>query len=551
MIGVNSLRRITAPRLIFIVALFWMLLANAALISNIVRVYPPDQGNLLFLAGLFLVFLTANVLLLSLICWPWVQKPLLVILLVLSAAAAYFMDTYNVIIDQTMLLNAVSTDRAEAGDLLSAVFFGYLLLLGLLPALWVSWVNIPWRGLWPELKGRLLLLGPLLLASAAVIGLQSDYYASFAREHKALRFYANPTYYLYSLEKFVAGASDANLGPVAAVGEDAHIPEIDIDRELIIVVVGETARADRFSLNGYGRETNPELKKQDVVSFTNVWSCGTSTAVSVPCMFSLATAKDYSNKDIKTRENLLDVLTHADVNVVWLDNNSDSKGVAVRSEYRNFRSREVNPVCDSECRDTGMLTAIADYVEQHPEGDILIVLHSMGNHGPAYYKRYPSDFETFTPVCRTNQLEDCSQTEIDNAYDNAIRYTDHFLSETIELLKEFDDRFETAMLYVSDHGESLGEYGTYLHGLPMMVAPDVQKHVPMVLWLGKHFDISQEGRASLAAARNLSLSHDNLFHTVLGLMEIQSEVYDPALDLLNISGGRPANFRYDKDHDQP
>ena len=297
--------------------------------------------------------------------------------------------------------------------------------------------------------------------------------------------------------------------------------------------MGETARADRFSLNGYSKETNPQLKKENIVNFTNFWSCGTSTATSVPCMFSKFTASEYNKEKIHSTGNVLDVLNHAGVNVLWLDNNSDSKGVAERVQYQSYKSPDINTICDPECRDVGMLVDIQTYINEHPQGDIMIVLHQMGNHGPAYYKRYPPAFEKFKPACKTNQLEDCSKEELDNAYDNAILYTDFFLSKVIALLKQNSSGFESAMFYVSDHGESLGENGLYLHGLPNIIAPDTQRHVPAIFWIDDNYN--EIDTKQLKNKQNIQFSHDNVFHTILGFMEVESSVYDKTLDILHNS----------------
>jgi lipid A ethanolaminephosphotransferase len=369
-----------------------------------------------------------------------------------------------------------------------------------------------------------------LVIIVAIIPAFGKFYGSFFREHKTVRFYANPSYYLYSAVEYLSDIFHRPNGAVAAIGTDARIPPTDQDRELIIVVVGEAARADRFSLNGYARETNPLLKQEDVISFTNVHSCGTSTAVSVPCMFSVFGHGRFTSNNAISSENLLDVLTHAGVHVLWRDNNSDSKGVAVRVPYQNFKQDNTNTICDVECRDEGMLVGLQDYVNSEPGGDIVIVLHQMGNHGPAYYKRYPKAFEKFTPVCASVELEQCSLEEISNAYDNAILYTDYFLSKVIAFLKHNDDHFETAMVYVSDHGESLGENGLYLHGLPYALAPEAQTHVPAILWFGRNYHVD---RAELRQHVSHPYTHDNIFHTVLGLMEIQSSVYKRDLDLVH------------------
>ncbi|OYZ62107.1 MAG: hypothetical protein B7Y17_04410 [Sulfuricurvum sp. 24-42-5] len=185
---------------------------------------------------------------------------------------------------------------------------------------------------------------------------------------------------------------------------------------------------------------------------------------------------------------------------------------------------------DGECRDEGMLVGLQEYIDAHPKGEIVIVLHQMGNHGPAYYKRYPKSFEKFSPVCKSNQLEQCTQSQITNAYDNAILYTDYFLSKVIGLLKANDEKFATAMFYVSDHGESLGENGLYLHGFPYAIAPEAQKHVPAVMWFGKQYEIKKE-----IVKRNASkaYNHDFLYHTMLGMLEVNTSIYRPELDILH------------------
>ena len=259
-------------------------------------------------------------------------------------------------------------------------------------------------------------------------------------------------------------------------------------------------------------------------------SCGTSTAVSTPCMFSIFGRERYGDHKTHTTENLLDVLQHAGTHVLWRDNNSDSKGVALNVRYENFKTAKNNPMCDVECRDEGMLSGLQEYITAQKSGDLLIVLHQMGNHGPAYYKRYPASFERFKPVCKTSELENCTREQISNTYDNAILYTDYFLSKVIGLLKNNSAGFETALVYMSDHGESLGENGLYLHGLPYFVAPDTQKHIGAVMWFGDGFKIDKK---ALRAKSAKAYSHDHLFHTILGLMEVDTMVYDKTKDIIH------------------
>lgn len=469
------MKTITSTKLIILVSVFLILFYNFAFFSNVSDAYPVNTSNLGFILSLAFFFGSITAILLSLGCYRHSIKPVLIIVLMLSSATSYFMDSYNTVFDSIMIDNIIQTNMAEASDLFSVHYLLYMIFLGVVPSVIIYKIKIRYARRSKETLAKVTLIASSVAIAIMSIALFSSYYASFFREHKSLRYYTNPSYYIYSTGKYISTlvASATTPGVLTQIGEDAMIPASDEHRELIVLVIGETARADRFSLNGYARKTNPLLEQKNVISFTNFWSCGTSTAYSLPCIFSGDDQAQFDITRASNTENALDVLHESGVNVLWLDNNSDSKGVALRVPYESYKSPDNNPVCDPECRDVGMLTHLQSYIDEHPKGDIFIVLHQMGNHGPAYYKRYPKEFEVFKPVCKTNQLENCSNIEINNAYDNAILYTDYFLSKTIELLENNENYFEASMFYVSDHGESLGENGIYLHGLPNMIAPDV------------------------------------------------------------------------------
>ncbi|MDR2195674.1 MAG: phosphoethanolamine--lipid A transferase, partial [Gallionellaceae bacterium] len=484
------LRQLVSPtlsvtRLILISAFFFTVFYNLAFFRNSHEIYGVSPGGWAFLGSLAVFLFAVTALLLSLLCFRYTTKPVLIFLALGAAAANYFMYRFNIVVDTTMLTNMAKTDTREVADLMSVGFVVQFLLLGVLPAILILRTNIQWQRTGIEIKSRLKLIGGALLLMVLCLAPFTSYYTSFAREHKLLRYYANPVTFVYSGIKFLKGTVAEPSGPRQALGRDARIPAEDVDRELIILVVGEAARADHFSLNGYARDTNPLLARENVISYSDVTSCGTATAYSVPCMFSLIPRENFDLDTAKRRENVLDVLTHAGVQVLWRDNNSDSKGVAAGVTFEDFRDPKLNPVCDVECRDIGMLSGLDDYIAAHPTGDIVIVLHQMGNHGPAYYKRYPKEFEVFTPACQSAELANCTDAEIINAYDNALRYTDYFLAEVIAFLRRHDDRFETAMLYMADHGESLGENGIYLHGLPWLMAPKAQKNPGGIFWFGE------------------------------------------------------------------
>ena len=152
--------------------------------------------------------------------------------------------------------------------------------------------------------------------------------------------------------------------------------------------------------------------------------------------------------------------------------------------------------------------------------DTLILLHQMGNHGPAYYKRYPKEFEEYKPVCMTNELAKCDDQSVINAYDNAIRYTDYFLNNVINTLKKYEQDYDVVMVYISDHGESLGENNIYLHGMPYAIAPDAQKQVPVIIWSPTSNNID---KSSLISTIDQPVSHDFITPTLLNFFGITTD----------------------------
>ena len=516
----NALK--TQTQTIFLVAVFIMLTGNWAMFSRILEVYPANvNNNVPFLVSLTLFFSCLTCLFLLAVCHGRLTRWLLAFFLIAASLAAYYMDAFGVIVDVTMLDNIAQTNPQEFAGLVTPTFVFRVIIFGLLPALLVLKYTPKANKIWPELKSRLIAAGLLLLLLILVVLPYTAGYTSFIREHRVTRFYANPTYFTYSAIKYVQEMLTPPLSKIITkTAQDAVNIGTSKHHELIIMVVGETARADRFSLNGYHKETNPLLAKENIISFSNVSSCGTSTGVSVPCMFSVFGREEYDKDKALTTENALEVLFENHVQILWRDNNSDSKGVATRLKYENFKTPTLNPVCDKECRDIGMLSGLDKYIAARKNKDILIVLHQMGNHGPEYYRRYPDAFAKFKPMCMTGELKDCSQEEIDNSYDNAILYTDYFLSEVIQFLKKYDGSHETAMLYVSDHGESLGENGWYLHAAPYAIAPKEQTHVPAILWMGKHFDYSID---QAKPYKDYALSHDDVFCSLLVAFELQTK----------------------------
>ncbi len=506
-------------RLILLVSVFITATGNFTLFHRLTEIYPWIE-KWPFVIALMGFFTFSTMLFFIWTCFGKFSKWVLVTFLIASAFTAYYMDQFGVVIDRDMIGNIIETNPQEIAGLVSIKLVIRVLIFGILPSILIFKFAPKSTSFGNGLKVRLR-LGALLIVFCilSILPFTADF-ASFVREHKITRMYANPLGFTYSLVSY--GKAQLNRQPVYVVkhtAEDAkklfHIG----NKKLIILVVGETARADRFSLNGYSRETNPELEKLNVVSFKNVTSCGTATKVSLPCMFSNLGRANYDEDQAFQQENVLDVLAEYGVQVLWRDNNSDSKGVATRIPYQNFKSPTLNPVCDTECRDIGMLNGLDQYIKAREGKDILIVLHQMGNHGPEYYRRYPENFRRFQPMCMTGELGDCTKQEVDNAYDNAILYTDYFLANVIKFLKQYDEKYSTAMLYVADHGESLGERGIYLHAAPYVIAPKAQKHIPVIIWTGKHFDYQLD---DIIPWQDYLLSQDDLFCTLLIANDIYS-----------------------------
>ena len=506
------------------------------------------------LLGFGLIVMAATTVLLSLLVWPRWRKPVGVLLLLVAVANSYFMHTYGVVIDPTMMANTVQTDVREVRDLLSWSLLAALALGVVLPGWW--W----WRQPVQQLPTRRLLGWQLGLAGLALVLMLVVIWASFQdlastmRNHKSLRYMLNPFNTIYASTRLVVGQTAQVRLPLQPIGQDAALARTSGAGEaapLIVLVVGETVRAANFGLGGYERDSTPQLRQLqgsgELAYFSNVTSCGTNTQVSVPCMFSYLGREANAKNDIPY-ENLLDVLQRAGMQVLWLDNQSGCKGVCDRIPNASTRELKDPVLCpDGECFDDILLRVLPERLAQLEKAvasgpgspGTVVVLHQMGNHGPAYYKRTPNDMKVYQPECRSNVLQDCPPQDIVNAYDNAVRYTDHLVSQTVRWLKS--QPRPTAMLYVSDHGESLGEKGLYLHGMPFMMAPKEQTHVPMALWLSKPMQ-SKLGWDGACWKKQVAeaVSHDHYFHSVLTLAQVKTRMHKPELDVFSACASRPA-----------
>lgn len=536
----------------FLTALYLLVFANKTFWTKASLYLSGAPGPLIALALGVLALLTAIT---SIAAFRPVFKPVLFLLIAIAGGASWFIDSLGVLIDTEMVRNVIETTPDEAGDLLTAGFMWRMVLGVLLPCLLIARLRVRFPSARRTAAWNAGIVFGCLVTAALVAGIYYKPFSAIVRNNRDLVKTLNPVTPLVSTIKVALASGNEARIVAKPLGTDASVSTAangQTKPRVAIIVVGETARGASFSLGGYARETNPLLKQQDVIYFPNVSSCGTATVVSLPCMFSDLKRSGYTREAGMARETVVDVLQRAGLDVTWLENNTGSKGVADRVRFIDIYNSTDPRFCeDGTCDDAIAFEKIDEWLNSVKE-DSVLVFHQLGNHGPAYYKRYPAQFRKFLPECTTTELSKCQDQEIVNAYDNAILYTDYILSGIIDRLKAKRDRLATGMLYVSDHGESLGENGLYLHGTPYFMAPDEQTRVPMLTWLDPDFASGMGvDTACLRQERSKELSHDNLFSSLLGMMNVSTSVYNAGLDMFAAcrSGPKPIPKSVDSAND--
>ncbi len=480
---------------------------------------PLSFASVLTLLTLFVLvmLLTVLVMFMFALVSQRLLKPLAMLIVFCNAFALYFIQTYQAVLDKAMMGNVFNTNTSEASSYLSFSFLWHVLLFGVLPAWLISRVTI-------KHVSRLRTIAALLLSFIVGIGWlygNAQSWLWIDKHGRQLGGMILPWSYVinatrYQTEKAMQ-SRELELLPAAHLTTQ--------DKTVVVLVIGESARAADFSLYGYARDTNPMLEKAGVTAIRNAHSCSTYTTASLQCMLSHV---DTSNSLFHSFEALPSYLQRSGIDTIWLTRNWGEPPLKVNTYLRDtdIRSSCTGPHCDY---DEVLLTGLQQRIADTSSDKVFVVLHQSGSHGPDYYNHYPADGETFKPVCRSVQLQDCSPETVNNAYDNTILYTDKFLSETIDVLRAIPDA-QTLMVYISDHGESLGEYGLYLHGTPYSLAPDVQKDIPYIVWMSKAFKQHKTLAADVALA-NAKHAQQTVFHSIMGAFDLRSDIYDPKLDI--------------------
>jgi lipid A ethanolaminephosphotransferase len=435
---------------------------------------------------------------------------------VINAIAIYYMMTYQVVLDRTMMGNIFNTRYSESVELLSINLLFAAIIAGLLPA----WILI--RPKVEQLDRIRVLKNALvgLIASFTFLYVNAASWLWIDKHASVLGGKILPWSYIINSARHYASINKSTEGQLALPNGELFNDE----KTIFVLVIGETARADNFSLYGYPKPTNPKLaQQQNLLVLSNTKSCTTYTTGSLACM--LAPTEKHVNY-----EALPTYLNRHGIEVEWRTNNWGEPALEVS---RYIEANELRSDCTGDgCHlDEILLTNISQAIESSDKQNIFLVLHTKGSHGPSYYKRYTQEFNQFTPVCRDEEISKCSSESLINAYDNTILYTDHFLVSIIEKLQSVKDT-STAMMYISDHGESLGEHGLYLHGTPYTFAPDYQKNIPFLIWASDEF--LKQKQLDLSKLKQASThSQFNVFHTILGAFDIDSPVYKVELDVLH------------------
>ena len=521
----------------FIIALYFVCIFNIPLFGIIKKgLEKQTDVDPIFIATmpLFLTFALSFVF--SLFTTKYLLKPFFIILTLLSSSVFFAAYEYNVVFDYGMIENTFQTNPAEALMYVNFASIMNMLLTGILPAYLIYKVDIQYKPFLKELLHKVLFMLTMLAGLGVIAFFYFQDYASFGRNHDELKRYVVPTYFIGAASKYINVRYLQTPMQYEQLGLDAKNVSANPNGKpnLLVLVVGETARSMNHQYYGYDKPTNAHTQDQGLTVFKDTSSCGTATAVSLPCMFSRMGREDYDARRAYAQDTAVDVLDHAGIKVQWFDNDSGCKGVCDQVENITINLKSDPKLCSGEyCFDQVLLNKLDEALANAERKDTVIVLHIIGSHGPTYFLRYPPEHRKFTPDCQRSDIQNCSATELMNTYDNTILYTDYIISEVVKKLQNQQDKFDSAMLYLSDHGESLGEKGMYLHGAPYRIAPVEQTSIPMLAWISK--DFSQDNHLDMVClaqhAAKGGFSHDNLFDSLLGLMNVKTAVYKPELDI--------------------
>ncbi len=467
-------------------------------------------GKIWLFASLIVIMLVLNFMMTYLVMYlgRTVGRVLLAILSLISATAVYFIMTYSVIIDATTIENVFNTRYSEASGFFSWSLWLFILALGVLPALYCL--------LQPVVFGKAKRLGVCCgcsLAVVLVVALANIKQTLWISQHDTeLGGLLQPWSYLVNTGRVVSFSHDEQA-------EEIKLPDgtiTDHDKAVVVLVIGESARKANFQLYGYQRDTNPLLSKQEGLKVYEARSCATYTTAGTKAIL-----------EPQNSDNLYELLPNyafrTGVDVSWRTSNWGEPPIHI-DEYLTDGELAAQFPGEDKKYDGILLAGLRQRVESSKKDKVLIVLHTSTSHGPNYADKYPKAFEVYQPVARNVEEGEKNVGLLVNAYDNTIRYTDFLLDSLINTLRSMTD-WHSAMIFISDHGESLGENKMFMHGLPMKLAPKVQYEIPFFVWTSKGFREYKDSELPAVLEQHF------IFHSVLNLLSIQSPAYNSDYDI--------------------
>ncbi|MBY7729017.1 phosphoethanolamine--lipid A transferase [Vibrio splendidus] len=524
-------------KLPFVLAMYYLLIINIPLSLELFSIVQASKSeSIAFLISIPIFFLAAFNFIFQVFNWPIFSKPFFIFLLITSTLVSYSMFNYGIYVDYGMIENVFETNSGEAASYVSTHSILWLLAMGGIPSIILLVTKLEKESWKDFFVWKSIGLLSSLIVIAIIAGLFYKDYVSIGRNNSHIKKMIIPTEYMASTVKYINNTYIKEPIPYQELGLDAKQTtqaQAATKPTLLVFVLGETARVYNYQYHGYERETNAYTKPYNPIFFSDVQSCGTATAVSVPCMFSNMNRSNYDRDKAYNQDNVVDIMNSAGIHSIWREHDGGDKAVAHRIKEMTLVAKDSDPLCNNDvCYDTAMLENFEQDTQDLSQNSI-IFYHISGSHGPTYFERYPEEHKKFTPDCARADIENCTKAEVVNTYDNTILYTDFFLSEAIQKLEKLTDKYNVALMYVSDHGESLGENGVYLHGMPYSLAPKEQTHVPMIMWMSDGF-AEQKGINQTClrkAGKEQSFSQDNLFDSLLGLMDVQTKEYRENQDI--------------------
>ncbi|MEP7157256.1 MAG: sulfatase-like hydrolase/transferase, partial [Betaproteobacteria bacterium] len=446
---------VSRTQLMVFTALWISLLPNIATLRAFANSPSAGEGLLAvaftFGGWLFTLFISFwLVTAFACVFWGRSIKLACIALLLLAATFGYFSFVLGTLFDKTMFMNMIQTDTQETLELINVRLLLWIALLGGLPACWVGWVKVrPAPSLVRTVLVPMAMLAGLMVVTAAIVFAMYPRYASATR-NRSISFDTITPANVFAASVHHAASLYRSATVRAPRGEDARQSYALDKPRLVVFVLGETARAQSFGLNGYARDTTPRMRALGGFYFPDTESCGTATGISVPCIFSGFGREGFSLRRGLGSETLIDVVHRGGARVIWHDNDSGCKGICDKADLLDVTGYNDPRWCteSANCFDEILLDGLEKKLRSGTK-DTFLVLHLKGSHGPSYYKRYPPAFEKFVPTCKTSDLSACDPQAVRNAYDNSILYTDHVLGEITTLLQHLSDQFATAMIYAS------------------------------------------------------------------------------------------------------